>query len=88
MKPIQAIVLALIASSAARCDEKLPGAPVLTSLHGTMITMISEDKGHAMEIWAKGDNVRAEASSDKHKIITIQLGDTMYTYGTDAKIGM
>jgi outer membrane lipoprotein-sorting protein len=82
------IVLAIIATLIAPCGATLPGKSELTSLHGTMITMLSEDKGHAMEIWAKEDNVRAESSDDKHKTIIIQLGDTMYTYGTDSKRGM
>jgi outer membrane lipoprotein-sorting protein len=90
MKPIAlTIVVVLIAHTAGRCEPKPPAAPELKSMHGTMITMISEDRGHAAEIWAKGDNVRAEFSSDnnKHKIITLQLGDTLYTYGATSKKG-
>jgi outer membrane lipoprotein-sorting protein len=82
------IVLVVVTGLGARCDAKPGGTSELTSLHGTMITMLSEDKGHAMEIWAKGDNVRAESSDETHKTIIIQLGDTMYTYGTDSKKGM
>ena len=82
------VVLIIVSGLAACCDAKPAEKSELTSLHGTMITMLSEDKGHAMEIWAKGDNVRAESSDDTRKTIIIQLGDTMYTYGTDAKKGM
>jgi outer membrane lipoprotein-sorting protein len=81
------IVAMIISHTAGRCEPKPPAATELKSLHGTMITMISEDKGHLAEIWAKGDNVRAEFSNDKHKIITLQLGDTLYTFGTDSKKG-
>jgi outer membrane lipoprotein-sorting protein len=52
-----------------------------------MITMVSEDEGVPMEIWAKGDNLRAEASDGERKVITIQRGDTSYTFAPDSTKG-
>jgi len=45
-----------------------------------MITMISDQEGLSSKIWAKGNNVRAELTYDQKKAVSIQLGDTVYTY--------
>ena len=68
-------------------EERLSGSAELVSLHGTMITMISENEGLPCEIWAKDNNVRTESDRNGQKSITIQLGDTMYTYDKNSAKG-
>lgn len=76
-----AVAIVWIATSEIR-GQQAPPAPVkLESLHGTMITMISDHEGMPMEIWAKGNKVRSEISAGDEKLIIIQRGDTLYTYG-------
>jgi outer membrane lipoprotein-sorting protein len=41
----------------------------------------------SFEIWAKGNNVRSEMSVGDEKLIILQLGDTIYTFGADSKQG-
>lgn len=85
MKFAQATLVGLLAAAFAIAQEPVP--PELTSLHGTMITMISDDEGVPMEIWAKGDHLRAEASDGDRKVITIQQGSTSYTFAPGLKTG-
>lgn len=57
------------------------------TLHGTTILMLSEDEGVALEIWAKGNNLRSEVRSGDLKVITIQRGPTIYTFREGDQIG-
>jgi len=87
MKFAGVIAIVLIATRALHGEEP-PAAPVeLKSLHGTMVTMISETEGLPIEIWAQGDRMRSEISVGDQKIVTIQLGDTMYTFGPNLPQG-
>jgi hypothetical protein len=86
MRTAGVITFLLLAAGPVLGDE--PSAvPELTSLHGTMITMISETEGVPAEIWAKGDMLRSETAAGEAKVITIQLGDTMYTFAPGSKKG-
>jgi hypothetical protein len=75
------VVLAILLTSMGPGWGAEPEKPTsnLVSLHGTMITMISDHEGMPMEIWAKGNNVRSEISAGDQKLIIIQRGDTLYT---------
>ena len=59
----------------------------LKSLHGTMVTMHGDTEGFTAEIWAKGNNVRSEIAFGDQKVVTIQRGDTMYTFGSNSHVG-
>lgn len=73
--------------------EESSDSSKLASLHGTMITDMPEGLGVparilVTKIWAKGNNVRSEITSNKQKVITIQLGDTMYTFEEGSRTGV
>jgi outer membrane lipoprotein-sorting protein len=87
MKACCAIGILLAATMSVFGDEQRAGLPALKAFHGTMVTLVSGDEGPPCEIWASGDNVRMEHNFGGRKIITIQRGDTMYTYGTDSRQG-
>ncbi len=63
------------------------GETELKTLHGTMILMLSQDKGVVSEIWAKGNNLRSELRVGDLKVITIQRGPTMYTFREGDRTG-
>src|SRR3990172_2210889 len=87
MRTALSIALLLFVAGRATSAEPAAVAPELISLHGTMITMISETEGVPAEIWAKGDKLRAEIAAGDAKVITIQLGDTMYTFAQGSTKG-
>jgi hypothetical protein len=86
-----AALIAVAASSnmtnLAHGQQTPPEAVKLESLHGTMITLISEHEGMPMEIWAKGKNVRSQIAAGDKKFVVIQLGDTIYSYGSGDATG-
>lgn len=83
---VLAIVLVMIVPAAG--SEPKGATPELKSLHGTMIMMLSDKEGLPFEIWAKGNDVRTEFNGNTQKIISIQRGNTIYTYGDRASSGM
>ena len=87
MKNLTGVAILLTMIAAAVADERATDTAELVSLHGTMITMISEREGLPAEIWAKGNNVRTESERGGQKIISIQLGDTVYTYAKNSVRG-
>ena len=87
MKLFVLIAAILVSFGAAQAAEPARPAAELVSMHGTMITMISDHEGMPMEIWAKGNNLRSEISAGDQKIIVVQLGDTIYTFGPGSKQG-
>lgn len=56
------------------------GADQLNSLHGTMIVETQKGAGTPFEVWAKGNKMRTEVRVDGQKIVSLQLGDVLYTY--------
>lgn len=80
MKTIVGLSLVFAALASATGSESTGELPKLTSLHGTLIMMVSEGEGMPFEIWAKANNLRSEFTADTQKIITIQRGNTLYTY--------
>jgi outer membrane lipoprotein-sorting protein len=52
-----------------------------------MVTMHGDTEGFTAEIWAKGNNVRSEIAFGDQKVVTIQRGDTMYTFGSNSHVG-
>jgi outer membrane lipoprotein-sorting protein len=74
------VALALAAAMPVFASQQTSGSAKLESLRGTLITMVSEDRGIPARIWAKGNNTRTELTDGRQKTVTIQLGDTMYTY--------
>lgn len=68
-------------------SESIASQTELKTLHGTMILMLSEDEGVASEIWAKGNNLRSEILAGDSKVISIQRGPTIYTFGEGAQTG-
>jgi alpha/beta superfamily hydrolase/outer membrane lipoprotein-sorting protein len=68
--------------------QQSSGLGNLTSLQGTLILMVSEDRGIPAKFWAKGNNMRLEASVGAKKTITIQVGDTLYTFNEGEKSGL
>src|SRR5215208_6440863 len=87
MKISSAIGFLLTATMVVSADEQRAGLPALKAFHGTMVTLVSGVEGPPCEIWASADNVRMEYNFGGQKIITIQRGDTLYTYGTDSGQG-
>ncbi|GAH04956.1 unnamed protein product [marine sediment metagenome] len=64
------------------------GAPQLKSLRGTMLTYADETeirKAVSFKIWAKGIYMRTELTAGSRKIISIQRGNTLYTYEEGSK---
>lgn len=60
----------------------------LESIHGTMITMISEKQGIVSEIWAKGNYLRSEMDLGGEKLISLQRDGVVYVYPSRGNIGM
>lgn len=85
MKIVYIVALALMAGVPALADEQPSNAAKLESLQGTLVIMMSEDRGVPARIWAKGNNTRTELSDGKQTAVTIQLGDVMYTYVEGSK---
>ena len=77
---IAALVVAVAAAAPVRGDPQPPDPPKLESLRGTMITIISEDMTFPAKIWAKGNTTRLDVTQGQQTAISIQLGDTLYTY--------
>ena len=88
MKTVTFLLIAFSAAVHACCAEVKDPLPQLHSLHGTTVMMISEEEGLPFETWAKGDNTRMEVTDNLQKIITIQRGDTIYTYSTGSTSGI
>ncbi|NNC90763.1 MAG: hypothetical protein HKN82_20085 [Akkermansiaceae bacterium] len=64
------------------------GLPPLDSLHGTMITFFGDSEdGLPAEIWAEGNNLRTEVAHDGGVVVSLQLGDTLYTFKDGSKTG-
>jgi outer membrane lipoprotein-sorting protein len=82
-----AVAITWITTSAIYGQQAPPAPLKLESMHGTMITMIGDTGGVEFEIWAKGNNLRSELSAGDQKIIVVQLGDTIYTFGPGSKQG-
>ena len=73
------VVTVFIASVLA--GERPSGVPELTSLRGTMITVMGEDtEGVPVSVWAKGRWMRTELVYGSRTIVTIQQDDTLYTF--------
>src|SRR4051794_10305015 len=87
LKTLTVVATMLTMTAGAVAHERPTDTARLVSLHGTMITMISENEGLSCEIWAKGNNVRTESERGGQKIITIQLGDAIYTYAKNSAWG-
>ena len=68
--------------------QQSSGLGNLTSLQGTLIMMVSKDRGIPAKFWAKGNNMRLEASVGEKKTITIQVGDTLYIFNEGEKSGL
>ena len=67
--------------------NQLTGAEPLKSLHGTMITMVSDDEGMPMDYWIKGNNERSELQTNGSNIICIRRGNRLYTFGEGSSTG-
>ncbi len=93
MKKTAIIALSVFATMSALAGQEPPPAPKLESLQGTMIMMVSENSGVPCKVWAKGNNTRVEMGEKGKKVITIQIGSTMYTFiegdrtGTKQRLG-
>lgn len=87
MKTTCLVALALLATVPALGGQQPSGSEELKSLHGTQITMTSDSEGMSSQIWAKGNNLRLEMTVGNQKAISIQLGDTLYTYVEGSKAG-
>lgn len=62
--------------------------PKLESLRGTSLTFLeNSDTGIPARIWAKGDSMRTETSLGGRKIVSIQRGDTCYTFDDNSPTG-
>jgi outer membrane lipoprotein-sorting protein len=60
---------------------KEPAVPPLETLHGrAFVNVTGSDEEHLFEFWAKGNRLRTEEVRDGKKIVTIQYGDTLYSY--------
>ncbi len=75
-------IAALVVAAAApgRGGLQLPDPPKLESLRGTVIYIMSEDMTFPAKIWAKGNAMRVDVTQGHQTTISIQLGDTLYTY--------
>lgn len=87
MKIARIVALMLMAAVPVLGDQQPSGSAKLESLHGTMVMMISDDEGVPAKLWAKGNNTRVELTHGNQKVITIQFGDTMYTYIEGSRTG-
>jgi hypothetical protein len=67
--------------------QAAPPLPKLESLHCIMVAGSEAGGGAGTEIWAKDSNVRSERTADGQKVVTIQLGNMLYTYRTGSPGG-
>jgi outer membrane lipoprotein-sorting protein len=72
----------------------LPGSlgsrtpPVPQRLESLQCTVIKGGGGDPPgELWAKGDKTRIEEVANGEKVVTLQLADTLYTYGVGSRTG-
>lgn len=68
-------------------DVSLAENPELETLHGTVITALSNEwppafgeSGVASEIWAKGNSVRSETKIDSTNVVSLQCDGVLYTF--------
>lgn len=60
---------------------KEPAVQPLETLHGkAFVSVTGGDQEHLFEFWAKGNRLRTEEIRDGKKVVTIQYGDTLYSY--------
>lgn len=65
-----------------------PAVPPLRSLRGrAYVNVTGGDQEHLFEFWAKGNRLRTEEIQNGKKTVTIQYGDTLYSYTEGEGIG-
>lgn len=87
MKTLALFALTTIGAVPLLTGQHSTDSSKLESLQGTLITEIRKGVGLPAKVWAKGNNTRLEMAADKQKVITLQLGDTMYTYTEGSRTG-
>jgi outer membrane lipoprotein-sorting protein len=81
-----ASLLALAIALPGPLGSRTPPAPQrLESLRCTVIT--GGEGGTPAELWAKGDKTRIEKAADGEKVVSLQLGDTLYIYRLGSRTG-